>query len=77
MVVFGSAEQDFEERVGSAPEKSSEHLKNGLWAAQQLLHTGSTKAYKRVLIFTNDANPPGTSKHAEDFKYALRRDSAL
>ncbi|CAL8470635.1 g10177 [Coccomyxa elongata] len=61
-------EQDFVDRVGSAPEKSPEHLRNGLWAAQQLLHTGSSKAYKRVLIFTNDANPPGTSKQADNFR---------
>ena len=66
---FCHAEQDFGERVGSAPEKSPEHLRNGLWAAQQLLNTGSSKAYKRVLIFTNDANPPGASKQAENFRY--------
>ncbi|EIE22641.1 ATP-dependent DNA helicase ii [Coccomyxa subellipsoidea C-169] len=43
-------EQEFEERVGSAPEKSPDHLKNGLWAAQQLLNSGSSKAYKRLIV---------------------------
>lgn len=74
---YCSAEQDFEKRVGSAPEKSPEHLRNGLWAAQQLLNTGSSKAYKRVLIFSNDANPPGTSKRAENFRHVLQQGTAL
>lgn len=64
------AEQEFEERVGSAPERSPDHLKNGLWAAQQLLNSGSSKAYKRVLIFTNDPNPPGSGKQGDTFRQA-------
>lgn len=57
--------------MGSAPEKSPDHLKNGLWAAQQLLNSGSSKAYKRVLIFTNDPHPEGSGKQADTFRQAL------
>lgn len=57
--------------MGCALEKSPNHLKNGLWAAQQLLNSGSSKAYKRVLIFTNDPSPQGTGKQADAFRQVL------
>lgn len=62
-----AAGEAFKERVGSAPEASPEHLRYGLWTAGQLLSAGSTaRAFKRVLIFTADPNPPGTGPKAHD-----------
>lgn len=61
---------DFDSEVGSASEESPEHLRNGLWAAHQLLSAGASKAYKRVLIFTTDPTPQGKGPKANTFKCA-------
>ncbi|CAL5220319.1 g2309 [Coccomyxa viridis] len=59
---------DFEDKVGSAAEGSPDHLRNGLWAASQLINTGSSRANKRLLIFTRDENPAGTGPKAESYR---------
>lgn len=51
----------FESKIGSKGENSPEHLRYALWTASQQLQQGasSSKAAKRILIFTRDVNPPG------------------
>jgi len=61
-------EKDFEDTVGSAAENSPDHLRNGLWAASQLFSTGSSRANKRLLIFTRDEDPAGTGSKAESHR---------
>ncbi len=56
--------------MGSAAEGSPDHLRNGLWAASQLINTGSSRANKRLLIFTRDENPAGTGPKAESYRQA-------
>ena len=55
--------------MGSAPESSPDHLRNGLWAASQLISAGSSRANKRVLIFTRDENPAGSGSKAESHRH--------
>ena len=55
--------------MGSAPETSPDHLRNGLWAASQLISAGSSRANKRVLIFTRDENPAGSGSKAESHRH--------
>ena len=55
--------------MGSAPEDSPDHLRNGLWAASQLISAGSSRANKRVLIFTRDENPAGSGSQAESHRH--------
>ena len=57
--------------MGSAPEASPDHLRNGLWAASQLISAGSSRANKRVLIFTRDENPAGSGSKAESHRHSL------
>jgi hypothetical protein len=57
--------------AGSA-EQGPEQLRHALWTAHQLLDS-SAKADKRVLIFTCDANPPGTGVAAAEFRCAPAR----
>lgn len=68
-VTCAPAGEDFEERVGSAAEGSPDHLRNGLWAASQLISTGSARANKRLLIFTRDENPAGSGPKAESHRW--------
>lgn len=68
--VVGAGEE-FEDRVGSAAEDSPDHLRNGLWAASQLFSTGSSRANKRLLIFTRNENPAGTGPKAESHRCAI------
>ena len=56
--------------MGSAEEGSPDHLRNGLWATSQLIGTGSSRANKRLLIFTRDENPAGTGPKAESYRRA-------
>ena len=63
-----AAGEEFEDKVGSAAEGSPDHLRNGLWAASQLISTGSSRANKRLLIFTRDENPAGTGSKAESHR---------
>ena len=63
------AGEEFEDRVGSAPESSPDHLRNGLWAASQLISAGSSRANKRVLIFTRNENPAGSGSKAESHRH--------
>ena len=60
---------EFEERIGTAKQPEPDHLRNGLWAASQLL-AGSSHAYKRVLVFSADANPAGAGPKADTYKCA-------
>lgn len=69
-ILFGAGEE-FEDRVGSAAEDSPDHLRNGLWAASQLFSTGSSRANKRLLIFTHNENPAGTGPKAESHRCAI------
>ena len=64
------AGEEFEDRVGSAPENSPDHLRNGLWAASQLISAGSSRANKRVLIFTRDEDPAGSGSKAESHRHS-------
>ena len=68
-IVSSLAGEDFEDRVGSAPETSPDHLRNGLWAASQLISAGSSRANKRVLIFTRDENPAGSGSKAGSHRH--------
>ena len=58
---------DFDAKIGTAEAPAPDHLRNGLWAASQLL-AGSKNAYKRVLVFSTDANPAGSGPRAETYK---------
>ncbi|DBA83496.1 hypothetical protein WJX79_009209 [Trebouxia sp. C0005] len=49
----------FEEHIGSKGSADPEQLHYALWTASQLLSGASSKASKRILIFTRDANPAG------------------
>jgi hypothetical protein len=60
---------DFEAKIGSAAQPLPEHLRNGLWAASQLL-AGSSNAFKRVLVFSADPDPVGAGPKAETLKCA-------
>ncbi|KAK9845331.1 hypothetical protein WJX81_003616 [Elliptochloris bilobata] len=66
----GLLDSGLEELVGNA-DKSPEHLRNALWTAHQLLDVGSSKADKRVFIFTCDANPAGHSITADKYRGAI------
>ena len=54
--------------MGSAPGPAPDHLRNGLWAAGQLLSAAGSAAhaFKRVLIFSADPNPAGAGPSAHD-----------
>lgn len=49
----------FEEQIGSKGSADPEQLHYALWTASQLLSGASSKASKRILIFTKDENPAG------------------
>ena len=49
----------FEEHIGSKGSADPEQLHYALWTASQLLSGASSKASKRILIFTRDENPAG------------------
>ena len=57
--------------MGSAAEGSPDHLRNGLWAASQLISTGSARSNKRLLIFTRDENPAGSGSKAESHRWPV------
>ncbi len=49
----------FEQQIGSKGSADPEQLHYALWTASQLLSGSSSKASKRILIFTRDENPAG------------------
>lgn len=49
----------FEQQIGSKGSADPEQLHYALWTASQLLSSASSKASKRILIFTRDESPAG------------------
>ena len=59
----------FQTEIGSAKATRPDYLRYGLWTASQLLGTSSSKATKRIMLFTNDPDP---TSHAEANVYHFR-----
>lgn len=52
-----AAEGVFGQDIGSKSGHSAEHLRYGLWLAQQQLQGSAAKANKKVNIFSNNLDP--------------------
>ena len=59
LIIAPHAGGKFEEQIGSKGSADPEQLHYALWTASQLLSGASSKASKRILIFTKDENPAG------------------
>lgn len=53
--------EDFNDAIGSADSEGPEGVRDGLWAATQILQANQSKASKRVIVFTNQEDPCSTS----------------
>ena len=49
--------EEFEESIGSADKLNPEDVRDGFWAASQILQANTSKASKRIILFTNTDNP--------------------
>ena len=59
----------FEEKVGSLDTNPADSLRDGLFTASQMLLGASTKATRRVIIFTTTQDP---CPDDPDGKYAVK-----